>query len=101
MDVAMSTWIGASLTFLGSCLALTLGLIIVLSRHKKSAMGNLALIGSRGSAHESLNPAGFVAIDGELWPAISARREEILAGEVVEVTGVTGIRLVVRINAAS
>ncbi len=53
-------------------LAITvLGLIILASRHKKSATGPIKLLGSVGVVHTTMSPEGTVLVDGELWRAAS------------------------------
>lgn len=57
--------------------------------------GLSALVGKRGVAHTDLRPAGKVEIDGRLLDAIS-EAEYLSAGEAIEVSEVSGFRVVVR-----
>ena len=55
------------------------------------------LIGAGGTAIESLEPAGYVRVRGELWRARRAPADaSVAAGDAVEVVGVEGTTLLVR-----
>ena len=59
--------------------------------------GTAALIGLQGTAHEQLNPAGYVKLRGELWRAELAPGEApIPAGAPLRVVTAAGLTLVVR-----
>jgi membrane-bound serine protease (ClpP class) len=60
-------------------------------------MGIESMPGRMGTARSSIEPSGQVQVGGELWTAdLAAGEETILTGERVEVTGVQGLRLIVR-----
>jgi len=62
---------------------------------RKSVIGLLTMVGSRGKAVSPLVPVGFVRIKGELWEAKSAD-DKIGAGEEVTVVEQDGLKLIVR-----
>ena len=50
--------------------ALVLALVVVVvSRHRKAAMGELDLIGALATVETTLEPEGSVLLRGELWRA--------------------------------
>jgi membrane protein implicated in regulation of membrane protease activity len=54
------------------------------------------MVGRRGIAQQSLDPAGYVRINGELWLAeISGEEEFIEKGEKIRVRQVKGLKLIV------
>ena len=57
------------------------------------------LIGTGGKAIESLEPAGYVRVRGELWRALA--NASVGAGDAVEVVGVEGTTLLVRPRAVN
>lgn len=79
-----------ALVLLGmALLALTIYLA-VLSRHKKSGVGTLDLIGATGLVQSALAPEGAVIIDGELWRARATDGSIMAVHERVRVIGVEG-----------
>jgi membrane-bound serine protease (ClpP class) len=67
------------------------------AQRRRVATGVESLPGRLGEARSELNPAGMVQVAGELWSAeVEAGSGPIPAGTRVEVTGVDGLRLVVR-----
>ncbi len=68
---------------------------------RKPATGREGLIGSVGTVRKTLNPDGIVFVYGELWQATAPGESEasmppIDARESVTVTGMDGLRLLVR-----
>jgi membrane-bound serine protease (ClpP class) len=82
------------LAFLGACAALPL-VLTVMSRHKKSATGEIRLIGSKARVDSALVPEGTVLIHGELWRARSTDRSHIAPDATVRVVGLSGHLLLV------
>ncbi|MBA3568236.1 MAG: NfeD family protein [Pyrinomonadaceae bacterium] len=78
----------------GACLALLL-IVAAMSRHKKSATGEIHLVGSRARVDAELAPEGTVLIQGELWRARSADGSSIASHTIVEVVGLSGYLLLV------
>jgi len=61
------------------------------SRHKKSSLSPLRLVGRVASVEKDLRPAGFILVEGELWPARSRGGEIIARGSAnVRVVGARG-----------
>ena len=81
-------WIIFAVTLVGS-LAL-LALIIALSRHKKSATGELGLMGVAAIGETTLEPEGAVLVRGELWRARSRSGASVQRGGRVRVVGASG-----------
>ncbi len=94
-DFQVSRWL-----IFGMALAIGVFFVTVVgslfrARRQPAVMGPQALVGRRGVARSPLDPGGIVFLDGERWTATVAegRVEE---GETVEITGVDGLKLVVR-----
>ncbi|MBA2526151.1 MAG: NfeD family protein [Pyrinomonadaceae bacterium] len=79
----------------GACLAV-LVIVAAMSRHKKSATGEIQLVGSRARVDAELAPEGTVLIHGELWRARSADGTSIPSHTIVQVVGLSGHLLVVK-----
>jgi membrane-bound serine protease (ClpP class) len=62
-----------------------------LAHRRKPVTGKRGLMGEFGEALSSIDPAGKVAVHGEIWKAVSA--ESIKKGEMVQVIGVEGMVL--------
>jgi membrane-bound serine protease (ClpP class) len=58
-----------------------------LSRHKKSSLRALTLIGETGVIESDLDPEGAVIINGELWRACARAGSELKARNRVRVIG--------------
>jgi membrane protein implicated in regulation of membrane protease activity len=56
-----------------------------------------SLIGAQGTVVKLLTPVGYVKVQGVLWKA-TCRGAELRVGDEVEVTGIEGLRLVVRLK---
>ncbi len=65
-------------------------LLAASSRHKKSAMGELHLLGQWGRADSPLTPEGAVLVNGELWRARLRGGGEAVRGARVRVVGAAG-----------
>jgi membrane-bound serine protease (ClpP class) len=82
----MITWqIGlAAALFAGLLLAL---IIAATSRHKKSGVGELKLLGARAVVETRLEPEGSVLVRGELWRARLRAGGKLERGREVLVVG--------------
>ena len=71
---------------------LTFGLVLVaaLSRHKKSATGELELIGALALVETNLEPEGSVLVRGETWRARELSGAMVKRGRDVRVVGARG-----------
>ena len=85
-------------------IGLLVGIIIIItykavipSFHKKQVAGAEGLIGLEGEVVEPLVPIGAIKVGGEYWKAKSAG-ENIGASEEVEILGVEGLTLMVRLK---
>lgn len=58
-----------SVLVLAATAAALLAYVAHVSRHKKSSKRMPALVGSVATVERSLEPEGFVLVDGELWRA--------------------------------
>lgn len=67
-----------------------------MSRHKKSAISEIRLIGYRAQVDSPLAPEGTVLIQGEMWRARSADGINIESHTMVEVVGLSGHLLLVQ-----
>ena len=82
----MSTWqivLGAALV-VGLVLAL---IVAAMSRHKKSGVGDVDLLGAVGVVQTSLAPEGSVMVRGELWRARSRTGVRLERGREVRIVG--------------
>ena len=70
---------------------------IIPSLRKKKITGSEGMVGLEGEVIESLTPVGLVRIRGEYWKAKSVG-EHIAAGEEVEVLGLDGLTLRVKVK---
>ena len=70
--------------------------VIPALRRRKIA-GSEGMIGLGGEVIESLTPVGVITVMGEYWKAKSVD-EDIAAGEEVEILGVNGLTLAVRLK---
>jgi len=72
--------------------------VVALYRHKKSAVGDLKLIGEPGEVTSDLNPEGSVKVHGELWRARSVDNTLIAAKARVRVIEAVDHLLIVEAN---
>jgi len=71
--------------------------VIIPSFHKKKVTGSEGMIGLEGEVIEPLTPVGVIIVRGEYWKAKSVD-EDIPAGEEVEILGLAGLTLTVRLK---
>ncbi len=71
--------------------------VIIPSFHKKKVTGSEGMIGLEGEVIEPLTPVGVIRTSGEYWKAKSVG-EDVAAGEEVEILGVDGLTLKVRLK---
>lgn len=77
--------------------ALIMHKLIIPALRRKKTTGAEGMIGLEGKVVEPLAPQGLVVVKGERWRAISAG-ENIAAGDNVEVVGLDGLTLRVKIK---
>ncbi|MBA7665439.1 hypothetical protein ES703_73509 [subsurface metagenome] len=71
--------------------------VIIPSFHKKKVTGSEGMIGLEGEVIEPLMPVGVIRTKGEYWKA-KAVGENIAVGEEVEILGLAGLTLMVRLK---
>ncbi len=72
-------------------------LIALRAQHRPIQTGSESLLGKTGSARTTVDAAGQVQVESELWSAEkSAESESIGKGDLVEVVEVRGLRLIVK-----
>ncbi len=85
-----------------ACLAaffIAMGALALKTRFSRSKVGREGLIGIIGVVRQTLEPSGMVFAQGELWSATldeSTGHHELEQGKSVVVTGLDGLRLIVR-----
>ena len=85
-----------------ACLAaffIAMGALALKTRFNRSQVGREGLIGVIGVVRQTLAPRGMVFAQGELWSATldeSTGHHELEQGKSVVVTGLDGLRLIVR-----
>jgi len=72
---------------------------VVKSRRRRPTSGQEGLLGQVGKAKTTLDPAGMVFLNGELWKAIS-EAGNVAEGDLVEIVGTRGLTLIVKPRAA-
>jgi membrane-bound ClpP family serine protease len=77
-------------------LAAVLLIIAAVSRHKKSSSSPVYVMGKNGRVYGKLDPEGFVIVQGELLPAVTADGQTLIDGNRVIVIATRGNRLVVQ-----
>ncbi len=70
---------------------------VIPSLHKKKITGSEGMIGLNATVIQPLTPVGVVMVSGELWKTKSVD-ENIGAGEEVEIVGINGLILIVRLT---
>jgi membrane-bound serine protease (ClpP class) len=70
-----------------------LAVLVALSRHKKSATGELDLMGAAALVETTLEPEGSVLVRGESWRARARSGATIRSGRNVRVVGACGYLL--------
>ncbi len=71
--------------------------VIIPSFHKKKITGSEGMMGLTGEVIEPLMPVGVIRVGDEYWKAKSVDRD-IAAGEEVEVLGLNGLTLTVKLK---
>ena len=84
-------------------IVLFLGVVLAYYLHKlgsslkrKPETGWESLVSSKGTAVTTINPTGWVSIDGQRWKAISEKGVEIKNGSSIVVIGISGLVLTVK-----
>jgi membrane-bound ClpP family serine protease len=70
------------LFIIGASFVIACIVIAALSRHQKSAMGQLQLEGRIAQVVQALEPEGAILVGGELWRARTRNGDEIVRGQV-------------------
>ena len=70
---------------------------VIPALRRKKITGSEGMIGLEGEVIEALTPVGAVMVRGEHWKAKSVD-EDISAGDEVEILGVNGLTLTVRLK---
>ena len=70
---------------------------VIPALRRKKITGSEGMIGLEGEVIEALTPVGAVMVRGERWKAKSVD-EDISAGDEVEILGVNGLTLTVRLK---
>jgi membrane-bound serine protease (ClpP class) len=84
-EMAVNPLVAISISLAFAGITIFLVRIAMHARHLKSRLGPSALVGSRASAMEPLNPEGHVLVEGEIWRAIST--QPVSAGTPLRVVG--------------
>jgi len=84
-ELRVSPLVAISVSVAFGAITVFLVRLAVRARKLKTRLGVSALVGSRASAMEALNPAGHVLVEGEIWQAVSS--EPVAAGTPLRVTG--------------
>ena len=77
-EMAVSPSVAFAVSTAFSIITFFLVRLAMRARNMKSLLGPSALVGSRASAMEPLNPEGHVLVEGEIWRAVSS--EPVSAG---------------------
>ncbi len=80
---------------LGLCAGAAVAIVAALWKHKKSAAGDIQLIGLTAVVETTLDPEGTVLVRGELWRATSSDGSVIAPKYKVHVVGAREHLLVV------
>ncbi len=84
-EMAISPWVAFAVSAAFGCITVFLVRIAVRSRRVKSRLGVDALVDSRATAMEPLNPGGHVLVEGEIWLAVTS--QPVAAGSPLRVVG--------------
>ena len=77
----------------GALVTGVLAILVALSRHKKSATGELDLVGAAALVETTLEPEGSVLVRGESWRARARSGATIRSGRQCRVVGARGYLL--------
>ena len=95
----LSRWVVWTIALCLGAFFLLMGALALKSRFNRSHVGRDGLIGVIGAVRQTLAPSGMVFAQGELWSATldeSTGHHELEEGKSVVVTGLDGLRLIVR-----
>ncbi len=95
IEVPLPVMIGLAL-LLGAFIFVTHKVIIPVLRRRKIT-GSEGMVGLEGEVVEPLTPVGVIMVGSEYWKAKSVD-EDVAAGEEVEILGVEGLTLKVRLK---
>jgi membrane-bound serine protease (ClpP class) len=84
-EMAISPWVAFAVSAAFGCITVFLVRLAVRARRVKSRLGVDALMGSRATAMEPLNPEGHVLVEGEIWRAVAS--QPVAAGSSLRVDG--------------
>ena len=95
----LSRWVVWTIALCLGAFFLAMGALALKSRFNRPNVGRDGLIGVIGAVRQTLAPSGMVFAQGELWSATldeSTGHHELEEGKSVVVTGLDGLRLIVR-----
>jgi len=84
-ELAVNPWVALAVSAGFGAITVFLVRLAVRARRMKTRLGADALVGSRASAMEPLNPEGHVLVEGEIWRAIADGA--VPAGTALRVVG--------------
>jgi membrane-bound serine protease (ClpP class) len=84
-ELAINPWVAFAVSAAFGSITVFLVRLVVRARRMKARLGPSALVGSRASAMEPLNPEGRVLVEGEIWRAVTT--EPVPAGAPLRVVG--------------
>jgi membrane-bound serine protease (ClpP class) len=84
-ELAVNPWVAFAVSAGFGAITVFLVRLAVRARRIKTRLGADALVGSRASAMEPLNPEGHVLVEGEIWRAVADGA--VAAGTSVRVVG--------------
>ncbi|MGP8172998.1 MAG: NfeD family protein [Terracidiphilus sp.] len=84
-EMAINPWVAFAVSAAFGSITVFLVRLAVRARRRKARLGAAALVGSRATAMEPLNPEGHVRVEGEIWRAVAS--EPVAAGSLLRVVG--------------
>ena len=84
-EMAVSPWVAFAVSAAFGSITVVLVGLAWRARRRKARLGAAALVGSRATAMEPLNPEGHVLVEGEIWRAVAT--EAVPAGAPLRVVG--------------
>ncbi|MGA3137193.1 MAG: NfeD family protein, partial [Terracidiphilus sp.] len=84
-EMAINPWVAFAVSAAFGSITVFLVRLAVRARRRKARLGAAALVGSRATAMEPLNPEGHVLVEGEIWRAVAT--EPVPAGAPLRVVG--------------
>ncbi len=94
-EFQVSRWLVFSLAATLGAVVFSIVINILRIRSMPAKMGMETVVGRTAIARSTLNPSGYVFIDGEYWAA-ETEADEIVPGENVVITEVDGLKLKVK-----